>query len=382
MRFEVLIIGGGVIGLSIARELHKLGLRDLAIVEQVRVGREASWAAAGMLSPTVDAVERSPFYELCSQSRDMFPQLAEELLVESGIDVELDTSGTLLAAFDDNEAKDLVATYDKQRELGFNVERLSRAETIKAEAHISEDVCFSLFYPDDWQVENRRFAAALETSVRRAGISLIEETVVNSLITRNGRVEGVETQAGARIMAEVVVLATGAWTNLIKTTAGPLPIDVRPVKGQIIGFSPGQRRLSRVIVSHSGYLVPRKDGRVLVGATVEDVGFDREATAEARKELLSCGTQIAPYLKGARIDEHVTGLRPFAADGLPVIGPLPGLTGAYVATGHFRNGILLAPVTAKVIAERIIEGKESTFLTHFSPSREFEQGSKAGAGKH
>lgn len=365
--FNTIIVGGGVIGLSLARELHKKGVRNIAILDRGRAGGEASWAAAGMLSPTVETHERSAFYELCLKSRDMFPRLAEELLAESGLDIELDTNGTLLAAFSDADFERLCSTYALQRELGFSVQILSRGETLAAEPRLSSAVRGSLLYKDDWQVENRRLVAALKKSVGRSGVKLIEETVVNSLITRSGRVEGVELQTGGRITADVVVLATGAWTSLIETTTGPLPIEVRPVKGQIIGFAAGERKITRVICGPHAYLVPRSDGRILVGATVEDVGFDGTQTEAARTALQRAGAEIAPFLEEMSVTEQAVGFRPLANGSQPIFGPIPGLSGAFVATAHFRNGILLAPVTAKVLAERIVDRTRSSFLERFSP---------------
>ncbi len=368
MNPDVLIIGGGIIGLSIARELHKNGVKRVTIVERGAAGQEASFAAAGMLAPNAEATRADDLYRFCSDSCGLFPDLADELLEETGIDIELDRSGTLYAAFTKEDSAKLAARYRWQRSAGLKVEQLSAAETLEAEPHISERVRESLLYPDDWQVENRRLLDALRDYADRNQIEIRENVEIKSLIVENGRVRGVEAETG-RFAAGKTVLATGAWTSFIKLGADQLPVKVKPIRGQMISYRTAERQFRRVICTPRGYLVPRADGRVLIGATVEDAGFDKAVTETGVEQLRIAGNEIAPGLTALEITEKWAGLRPYAIDGLPVLGSLSGIEDLIVATAHYRNGILLSPLTAKLIAARITRNDRSDLLDAFSPDR-------------
>lgn len=372
---NVLIIGGGVIGLSIARELHKGGVRRITIVERGRVGNEASYAAAGMLAPNAEATSADEFFRFCRDSCGLFPVLADELFEETGIAIELDRSGTLYAAFTEEDSAELEEKHRWQLEAGMNVKRLSAAETLDAEPHISYEVRESLLYPDDWQVENRRMLDALREYASRNGIEILENVEAKQLVTENGRVLGAATET-ERLTANKTVLATGAWTSFIKIGNGRMPFDVKPIRGQMISYRMTERRFNRVVCTPRGYLVPRADGRVLVGATVEDAGFDKAVTDEGVEGLRLAGTEIAPCLAGLEIDEKWSGLRPFAADGLPVLGAITGLEDVLIATAHYRNGILLSPLTAKVIAVMITRSESSELFEVFGAGR-FERAERA-----
>lgn len=375
--YDVLIVGGGVIGLSMVRELSRREAGRIAIIERGTVGREASYAAAGMLAPNAENEVVDDFYRLCEESRKMFPTLADELAIETGIDIELDRSGTLYAAFTAEDSEHLKVRFSRQQAAGITVEKLSASETLKAEPNLSGDVRESLYFPNDWQVENRRLLTALDVSVRAVGVAIIENTQVDSLIVDGDRVLGVLAD-GSPIYAETIVLATGAWTSLIKIGDATVPVEVKPIRGQMISFAPPRRMFERVIYSPRGYLVPRADGRVLVGASVEDVGFDKSVTPDTVGQLKECSVEISPALEAYEIAESWAGLRPFAQDGLPMIGRIIGYQNLIVATAHYRNGILLAPITAKIIGEAIVDGKVSKDLDLFGLDRS-EKGLNANA---
>ena len=364
---QVLIIGGGVIGLSIARELSRLGVDRIRVVDKGRPGGEASYAAAGMLVPNAENEEVDHFYRFCDESRLTFPELAAELLDETGIDIELDRSGTLYAAFSNADLDHIEKRFEVQRSAGIPVSRLSAAETLELEPAISPRVLASLYFPNDWQVENRKLLLALIKYVRNSGIEIIENFPVDSLIVEGGKVSGV-VAGDRRLTANVTVLATGAWTSFIKVAGKALPFTVKPIRGQMISFKPVTRPFSHLIYSPRGYLVPRADGRILIGATVEDVGFDKETTADAFRQLSDAAVEIAPFLANEPVVEHWAGLRPFANGGRPIIGPVPGYDKMLIATAHYRNGILLAPLTAKVVAEFIVSGSHSRYFDHFGVS--------------
>jgi glycine oxidase len=329
---DFLIIGGGVIGLSIARELHKRGAGSISVVDKGRIGAEASWAAAGMLAPNAECHADDELFRLCTASNRLYPDFAAELLDETGIDIELDRSGTLSVAFSDEEAAELDAKYEWQIGAGIDVEKLSAKEILDLEQQISPDVHSGYRYLNDWQVENRKLVAALRRYCEISGIELIENTAVTALAK-----EG------------IVIVTAGAWTNELL----PKP-QVKPIRGQMISLvGPIPRILRHVIYSPRGYVVPRADGRVLVGATVEDVGFCKEVTPEAIASLHAAAIEIAPALGDLDVAEAWSGLRPFVAGEIPVIGRVPERENVLVATGHYRNGILLAPITARKIADEI-----------------------------
>ncbi|MGB7210888.1 MAG: glycine oxidase ThiO [Pyrinomonadaceae bacterium] len=361
---DVLIVGGGVIGLSIARELHRKGVSQITILERVSIGREASYAAAGMLAPNAENDTHDDFYDLCSASCSMYPEFAAELLDETGVDIELERSGTLYLSFNEEDSSVLNRRYLWQREAGVAVEHLSAEETLELESFVSPDVRESLFYPDDWQVENRKLLAAFRRYADLNSIEIREQTEVRSLITGNGKVIGAKTDSET-FFSGTTVLATGAWTSFIKIDDVPVPVNVKPIRGQMISFHPLEKMFRKVVFSRRGYVVPRMDGRVLSGATVEDTGFDRSTTEDGARQLVMAATEIAPSLAGLDIAEHWAGLRPFGVGGLPVLSEMPGYENAFVATAHFRNGILLAPVTAKLICEKIVDEVSSKYLDIF-----------------
>ena len=243
---EVLIVGGGVIGLGIARELHKRGITSIAVVDKGVCGGEASWAAAGMLGPQAETDETGAFYDLCTLSRDMYPTFAGELLDETGIDIELDRTGTLYLGFTDEDCAILHRRYKYQQEAGLDIEMLSQEEIVRYEPHVSVSVQSGLRFANDWQVDNRKLCEALAVYARSNNIEVNENINVERIVNENGRVQGVETNTG-NISAKTVVLATGAWTSFIDVGETPLAFPVEPVRGQILEFTTSQRIFHHVI---------------------------------------------------------------------------------------------------------------------------------------
>lgn len=364
---EVLIIGGGVIGLSIARQLHQKGVEKITILERGRVGGEASYAAAGMLAPSAEADRADDFFRLCRDSINLYSDFAQELFEETGVDIELDKNGTLYLALTENDVAEIRRRFEWQRAAGLAVEHLNAEAVRKLEPFVSPDVREGLFFPHDWQVENRRLLAALQKFAAAHQIEIVENAEVKRIVFENDKVVGAETSV-QKFAAATVILTAGAWTSLIKTENLVLP-KIAPRRGQMISFQAAKRHFQRVIYSPRGYLVPRLDGRILIGATVEDVGFDKSTTAAGTEFLRSTALEIAPSLLNLNVAEKWAGLRPFAADGLPIIGAFSAVENLYIAAAHYRNGILLAPKTAQIMADLIVSGAESEHLKNFSPRR-------------
>jgi glycine oxidase len=321
-----------------------------------------------MLGPQAEADEPGDMLRFCIESRDIYPAFAAELADETGIDVELDRRGTLYLAFDGDELERLGRRVAWQTAAGLTAENLTAAETRRAEPFVSPDVAGGVLFSDDWQVENRKLCEALRRYARLNKVTVLENTRVEELLTDGGRITGVRTVHG-EIPAGKTVIATGAWTSLIKLGDFPLPVSVTPVRGQMICYRTAKRLFERVLYSHGGYLVPRADGRILAGATSEDAGYVKANTSSGTTSLVEMAETISPALAGLDIADKWSGLRPRSADGLPVLGTITGLDYLYIATGHYRNGILLAPRTAEIMADLIVDGRRSECLDIFGPGR-------------
>lgn len=367
---DVAVVGGGVIGLAIARSLALRGAGRILLIERAHPGAEASRAAAGMLAPQAEADGADAFFELASASRDLYPSFADALREETGTDIELERTGTLYLAFTDEDEREIEHRFAWQRRAGLSVERLSTLEARELEPCISTHVRGALRFPLDVQVENRRLIAALSASVGKRGVRLLLETNVESLAVERGRVAGVETSRGL-LSAPVVVIATGAWTSHLTSTNKAVPsISIEPVRGQMLCFETNPALSARhVIYSPRGYIVPRLDGRLLAGSTSERAGFERRVTAGGIQAITAHALEIAPALADLPLVDSWAGLRPRADDDWPVLGACSEIEGLFFATGHYRNGILLAPLTAELIADEITTNITTPQLQAFSPDR-------------
>lgn len=370
---DVAIVGGGVIGLSIARELGRRGL-SVAVLERDLCGREASFAAAGMLAPQVEAESADAFFRFACRSRDLYPAFAEELFEETGISIELDETGTLLLAFTEEDEREAEGRSEWQRRAGFAVERLTGAEARRLEPNVSSCARSALRFGRDWQVENRQLIVALIASARRYRVALYEHTEVHALRVEQNRVQEIETSQG-HLRAAHVVVASGAWSSLLKVTAGSfVPPAIKPVRGQMLCFKSEEVFARHVLCSPRGYIVPRHDGRLLAGATVESVGFDKSVTDVGRQFVSRNAREIAPSLEKLPLVDSWAGLRPRGEDAWPALGATSDIDNLFYAAGHFRNGILLAPLTGRVIADMITGKTDSSEfddeqLKRFSPER-------------
>jgi len=366
---DVAIIGGGVIGLAVARALALRGVSDVLLIERGSLGAEASSAAAGMLAPQAEANRAHEFFYLTCQSRDMYPAFAAALLDETGIDIELETAGTLYLAFTSHDAEELQKRYEWQTKAGLPIEKLSAQAVRELEPAINEDVRAALKFPLDIQVENRRLISALTLANKRLGVRMETGTAVTSLKIEHDRVSGVETSRGF-ISADAVVIAGGAWSSLLGAGDKALPqLRIKPVRGQMLCFQPSLPLARHVIYSPRGYVVPRRDGRLLAGSTSEHAGFEKQVTAAGVQQILAAALEISPRIASLPLTDAWAGLRPRAADTLPVLGPCAEIAGVYYATGHYRNGILLTPITGELIAGAIVDRIFPAALEIFSPDR-------------
>ena len=373
----VAIVGAGVCGLGIAWRLAQAG-RAVEVFDKGEAGRGATWAAAGMLAA---GVETEPGEEallaLTLASRGMWPDFARELEAASGLDLGYRDEGTLVVAPTRDDAEQLRFTYDFQRGLGLELEWLSGAEARRREPHLRPGIAGAVYSPADHQVDNRQLALALKAACLRAGVRLHERCEVTGLDLEAGRVRGL--WAGeARHAAEAVVLAAGAWSGGLAWLPPRARIPVRPVKGQMLSLrmDPAMPLLGHVLWAPKIYLVPRRDGRLLLGATVEEKGFDGALTAGGLYELLDAAWRPLPALEELPLEETWVGHRPTSRDDAPILGET-GVEGLLLASGHHRNGILLAPLTAEAIAALILHGEMRPEARAFGLSR-FARGAGLG----
>jgi glycine oxidase len=375
---DVAVVGGGVAGLAAARELARRGL-SVAVVEDGRACA-ASRAAAGMLAPQAEADRPDDFFELLCASRDLYPAFAAALGEESGIDIEIDRTGTLYLALTEGDEEEVGRRFAWQSRAGLDVERLTAAEARELEPAVSAGVRAALRFPRDWQVENRRLVVALDAAAESLGVRLIRAVEALGVHVAGGRAAGVVTSEGT-LGAGAVVFAAGAWSSALRKFSGGgegYPDDdpqVEPVRGQMLCYRQprGQPPLVRhVVYSPRGYVVPRRDGRLLAGSTTERAGFDCRVTEEGTNSIAASAAEMTPAVASLGVTDSWAGLRPRAADGLPVLGESADVRGLFYAAGFYRNGILLAPAAGEIVADLVTGGATrltARALETFSPAR-------------
>jgi glycine oxidase len=369
---DVLVIGGGAIGLSIAWRAREHGM-SVTVLERDALGGGTSRVAAGMLAPVAEvefgeAGRRA--LELGLRSATIWPAFAEQLQAAAGVDVGLLATGTLVLARDEDEARELRRQIEFRDSLGLRTERLLPSEARDREPALAPAMRLALSAPDDHSVDPRALLAALQVACERAGVELREHAPVARLESDGERVRGATLASGEKLAAEQVVLAAGAWSGALDGV--PEPVPVRPVRGQLLRLRDpaGPGLLGTVVRFEGGYVVPRADGRYVLGATVEERGFDTEPDAGGVYELLREAHELLPGVGELKIEELCVGLRPGTPDNAPAIGPgaLDGLTWA---TGHHRNGILLAPLTAELVVGLLgaAAGADEELLALCAPRR-------------
>ena len=367
---KVAIIGAGVVGLGIAWRLAAQGA-FVQVFDRGAAGAGATHAAAGMLAACAEAESgEEALIALGRESQTRWPSFAAELLQASGIDVELRTEGTLVVALTADDQARLLHHLVFQHKLGLPLQWITAAETRQREPHLAGKLTGAVWSPEDHQVDNRKLASALRIAAEGMGANVSEHTPVKGVSITGGRADGVILADETRVSADVVVLAAGAWSGGIAGLPPEQRPPVRPIKGQMLALrmDPAAPLLNHVVWAPDVYLVPRRNGRLMVGATVEEKAFDTSLTAGGLLTLLEAGWRAVPSIEEPPIEEMWVGHRPGSRDDAPILGRGP-IDGLIYATGHHRNGILLAPVTADAMALLILEGVLDPVVRPFGVER-------------
>lgn len=362
---DVVIIGGGIIGLSVAFRLQQEKMATL-VLDRQQPGREASYAGAGMIAPKFEPAT-APFAKLAIASRDGYADFCAELAQLTGVNCEYRDEGTVMPLLDDEEeayASEILTSAGDSVPLS----SLTAREVLDFEPDLSPEVRRGIFIPGDHQVNNRRLVRALVLAVERLGGEIHVDTPVKAIRLHAGKVDRVDTERGP-YTAGKVVLAAGCWSHQIDIDDPSLRPPTRPVKGQMLALqSTSCVHLTHNIHSPRCYLVPRLDGRIEVGSTVEDVGFDKTVTAGAMEKLLRAALSVAPKLRDCAVIETWAGLRPGSPDLHPIVGKTD-VEGLLMATGNYRSGLLMAPIIGKLMAELILTDQTPQLFEPFPLSR-------------
>lgn len=365
-RFDGVVIGAGVMGSAIALRLAQAGQRVL-VLEKAVPGAEASSAAGGILAPQVEAEHDGPLFRLALASRERYPGFADEIRELSGHDLGYRRGGVVRAALSDEELEAWLAERDWQRGAGLRVEVVRGAGLAELEPALGAGVVGAVHFPDEAQIDAQALAHAIPAAARHAGVQFRRASVARLRI-EGKRVLGVDLDSG-RVAAGSVVIAAGAWTSLVAGEA--LPADaIAPVRGQMVLLKtePDSVAPRTVVFGPGGYAVPRPHGHLLLGSTMERVGFDKRVTAGGVAAILAHALSVMPGLAGATLESTWAGFRPAPRDGLPLIGATR-VERLFVASGHHRNGILLTPVTAELVADEVLGRAGATDASPFRPSR-------------
>lgn len=357
---DCLIVGGGLIGMLTARELARAGM-SVRLLERGVTGRESSWAGGGILSPLAPWDSPAAVNALSQWGQRRFPALCADLQTETGIDPEWTRSGLLVL-----DPDQVPRARRWANAWGVRHEVLDDVRAIAAIEPGCRPASSAVWLPDVAQVRNPRLVRALALSLAHHRVAVTSACEVTALVQRQGRIRGVRTATGV-IEAGHVVIAGGAWSAGLLASLG-VRVDIRPVRGQMLLYRAPPGLLHRIVISGGHYLIPRRDGLVLAGSTLEHSGFDKSTTAAARDELQRITGTLAPGLVSHPVVRQWAGLRPGTADGVPLIGAVPGVEGLYVNAGHFRNGVSLAPGSARLLSDILLGHSRIVDPSPYSPA--------------
>ena len=363
---DIIVVGAGIIGCAVAHELARRGA-SVEIVDERPVGMGATQASAGVLAPYIEAGAGGPLQELTVRSLDLYDDFIARVSAESGSVIPYHRTGTIDVATSDAEMCPLVATAEMLAWRGVAARLLDAAAVRAEEPLVGEGVAGGLVIDAHGFVAAAELTRAIAAAARQAGAQVIEQRRVRSITSGNGEII-VDTDRGS-LRGDAVVVAAGSWAGEISVDGVSARVPVRPVRGQLLALAWVGPHLRRVTWTRRCYFVPWEDGTVLVGATVEDAGFDERATVAGVHDLLDAACEAVPHawtagFRGARV-----GLRPGTTDGLPIIGALNGAPNVMYASGHYRNGVLLAPLTARLVADAMLDGRIDPLMAPLSPSR-------------
>ena len=361
---DLVIIGGGIIGCTIAYYATQAGLQTIVVEKNPRPTQEASWAAAGILAN--HASTDQPYTQLSRKSLSLFPQLAVDLHQATGIDIELRSHGSLFLCFNQDEFQNWSGLAKRRQNRGLSAEILSPSEAEKLEPIASREITGAILFPDDCQVRPPRFGSAMALAAQLQGTQFICGNGVDQFLFQDQQVIGV-TVNQEQIFGNQFVVATGCWTEQLTTHLGyPLPIS--PVRGQVVMTEVVPQPLTRILEGDGAYIVPRAEGKILIGATIEEAGYNKQTTLGNTLDLIQVGVQAMPCLADAPLLKTWAGLRPYTK-GNPYLGWLPGHDNVVVATGHYKNGILLAPITGQLISQLLTDQTPTIPLESFRVDR-------------
>ncbi len=372
---DCLVIGGGLIGCLAAYELARAGAR-VAVVERGEPGREASWAGAGILSPMFPWRYPDALGLLVNRSLTRYATLVPELVERTGIDPQHRRCGLLIPTLDGEEEGDFAEAPPWSARFGWQCNRLDGQQAREVEPTLTEASTGGLWWPAVGQIRNPRLAAAARTACMAVGVELISQREVTGFRRAGATITAATTDSG-ELAAGHVVLTAGAWSRAVAATLD-LDLPVEPVKGQILLLRAAPGMVQRIVKHESAYVVPRADGRILVGATMERADFDKQTTLWAMCRLANGAARLLPALDGAVVERQWAGLRPGTPDGLPYLGPAPGLDNLTVATGHYRNGVVLAAATGEVVTALVTGTEPAVDLTPFAVGRPVAAGHPLG----
>jgi len=364
MRADIVIVGAGIIGAALAAELSR-ERTGVLLLDRQKPASEATWAAAGMLAPTPEASDPAAMGPLARASLELYPAFVEQVEAESGIRVGFQRSGALLAFFEPSAEHELTAYQARLARIDFACQLLTGEEVRLREPRLNPAVAAGLWLGGEASVDNRTLGRAVVLAAQRRGAVLRSGVEVTGVLLDGHRCLGVMA-GGEKITAGHVVIAAGCYSARIEGAGRYAP--TRPVRGQMVALDAGIARPASVVRSERGYLVPREDGRVLAGSTLEEAGYDKNQTPQGLRRILDAAVEMVPPLDSAPILETWSGLRPDTPDHLPILGPTE-IEGLSIATGHYRNGILLAPITARLGRQWLLGQKTDLSLDAFRPHR-------------